>query len=49
MRHVGEDKLIEQVLAMTIPMRGRMIHSKDHRNENVAKPQNYDIHGRVSP
>lgn len=47
MRDVGDGgALLEQVLAETIPMYGRMIHSG-----KVGEPgesQNYDVHGRVS-
>ncbi|CAN8101024.1 unnamed protein product [Discula destructiva] len=42
----GERKLLDHVLAATIPMRGRMIHSKKANGELYEDAQDYDIHGR---
>lgn len=44
----GERKLLDHVLAATIPMRGRMIHGKKANGELYEEPQDYDVHGRVS-
>ncbi|KAL7272322.1 kynurenine 3-monooxygenase, mitochondrial precursor [Rhizina undulata] len=45
MRHIGDgEKLLNKVLAETIPMVGRMIHSGKLGEEGMG--QNYDIHGR---
>lgn len=44
----GERKLLDHVLAATIPMRGRMIHGKKAGGELYEEPQDYDVHGRVS-
>lgn len=44
----GERKLLDHVLAATIPMRGRMIHGKKASGELYEEPQDYDVHGRVS-
>ncbi|KAI5923987.1 hypothetical protein F4810DRAFT_666899 [Camillea tinctor] len=47
MRHAEQEKLIEDVTASTIPMRGRMIHGKRANGELYEEPQDYDIHGRT--
>lgn len=44
----GERKLLDHVLAATIPMRGRMIHGKKANGELYEDAQDYDVHGRVS-
>lgn len=44
----GERKLLDHVLAATIPMRGRMIHGKKANGELYEEAQDYDVHGRVS-
>lgn len=44
----GERKLLDHVLAATIPMRGRMIHGKKANGELYENAQDYDVHGRVS-
>ena len=48
MRHADRDELVPEVLSMTIPMRGRMVHTRGGRhNAPTALPQDYDVHGRV--
>ncbi|KAL8392345.1 hypothetical protein RB595_002512 [Gaeumannomyces hyphopodioides] len=47
LRHAGQPRLLEHVLAATIPMRGRMIHGKRPSGELTEAPQDYDIHGRT--
>lgn len=43
----GERKLLDHVLAATIPMRGRMIHGKTAATGALyADAQDYDVHGR---
>lgn len=49
MRHAGQPKLIEHVMAATIPMRGRMIHGKHPNDELYEESQDYDARGRVCP
>lgn len=44
----GERKLLDHVLAATIPMRGRMIHARKAGGDLYEEAQDYDIHGRVS-
>lgn len=44
----GERKLLDHVLAATIPMRGRMIHGRKATGELYEEAQDYDVHGRVS-
>lgn len=44
----GERRLLDHVLAATIPMRGRMIHGKKATGEFYEEAQDYDVHGRVS-
>lgn len=44
----GHRKLLDHVLAATIPMRGRMIHGKKAGGDIYEEPQDYDVHGRVS-
>lgn len=43
----GERKLLDHVLAATIPMRGRMIHGKKTGGELYEEGQDYDVHGRT--
>jgi kynurenine 3-monooxygenase len=46
LRNLGDGgKLLEEVLAETIPMYGRMIHSG--KPEDKGQSQKYDVHGRV--
>lgn len=47
MQHAGKDALLEAVYAMSLPMRGRMIHSRDRAGNLITAPQDYDVHGRV--
>ncbi|KAK0118469.1 kynurenine 3-monooxygenase, mitochondrial precursor [Cadophora gregata] len=47
MRHSGRTDLLEKVLSETIPMRGRMIHSKTLSGEFIEQSQDYDIYGRA--
>jgi len=49
MRNAEQPKLIDHVTAVTLPMRGRMIHGKTPYGEIYEASQDYDIHGRVSP
>lgn len=42
----GQRKLLDHVLAATIPMRGRMIHGKK-AGELYEEAQDYDVHGRT--
>lgn len=46
MREAKCPGLIDAVLAETIPMHGRMIHSEKN-GEIYEQSQQYDIHGRV--
>ncbi|KAK3361921.1 hypothetical protein B0T24DRAFT_640400 [Lasiosphaeria ovina] len=46
MRHADQPKLIDHVMAVTIPMRGRMIHGKLPNGELSEQAQDYDVHGR---
>ncbi|ROV89127.1 hypothetical protein VSDG_08878 [Cytospora chrysosperma] len=43
----GERKLLDHVLAATIPMRGRMIHGRKAGGHLYEEPQDYDVHGRT--
>lgn len=43
----GERKLLDHVLAATIPMRGRMIHGRTTGGDLYEEAQDYDVHGRV--
>ncbi|ROW14168.1 hypothetical protein VPNG_04293 [Cytospora leucostoma] len=43
----GERKLLDHVLAATIPMRGRMIHGRKAGGDLYEEAQDYDIHGRT--
>jgi kynurenine 3-monooxygenase len=55
MMNANRPKLIDGVMAETIPMRGRMIHGErafNYRKNSIKpklyeEPQDYDIHGRV--
>ncbi|KAK4184924.1 putative monooxygenase [Podospora australis] len=47
MRNSGQPKLIDHVMAATIPMRGRMIHGRRPNGELYEESQDYDIHGRA--
>lgn len=49
MKQAERPKLLESVMAETIPMRGRMIHGKKANGELYEEPQDYDINGQVSP
>ena len=46
MRHSGQPGLLESVLAETIPMHGRMIHSRSAAGTPKEASQAYDVHGR---
>ena len=46
MRHSDSPKLLESVLAETIPMYGRMIHGQDSDGNLTEESQQYDVHGR---
>lgn len=48
MRNAEQPKLIDHVTAVTLPMRGRMIHGKTPYGDIYEASQDYDIHGRVS-
>jgi kynurenine 3-monooxygenase len=48
MRQAGQPKLIDHVMAATIPMRGRMIHGRRPNSDLYEESQDYDVHGRVS-
>lgn len=43
----GERKLLDPILAATIPMRGRMIHGANPGGDLYEAPQDYDVHGRT--
>ncbi|KAK1830094.1 hypothetical protein QBC39DRAFT_354735 [Podospora conica] len=47
MRHAGQPKLINHVMAATIPMRGRMIHGRRANGQLYEESQDYDAHGRT--
>lgn len=42
----GHDDLLNEILATTIPMSGRMIHTRSKSGELTEEPQAYDVHGR---
>ncbi|KAK3367547.1 hypothetical protein B0H63DRAFT_405152 [Podospora didyma] len=46
MRNANQPKLVDHVMAATIPMRGRMIHGKLPNGELYEQSQDYDVHGR---
>ncbi|KAK3347539.1 hypothetical protein B0H65DRAFT_460718 [Neurospora tetraspora] len=46
MRHANQPRLIDYVMGVTIPMRGRMIHGKRPDGKLYEEAQDYDIHGR---
>jgi kynurenine 3-monooxygenase len=48
MRHCGDAKLVDDVLATTIPMYGRMIHGKRSSGTLFEESQTYDAYDRVS-
>lgn len=48
MRHAEQPKLLDHVMATTIPMRGRMIHGRRPNGALYEQSQDYDVHGRVS-
>lgn len=45
LKHANVTNLVENIMAETIPMHGRMIHGVDN-NGFTEESQNYDIHGR---
>jgi kynurenine 3-monooxygenase len=47
MRHVGQPRLLQHVMAATIPMRGRMIHGINASGSLFEQSQDYDAKGRV--
>jgi kynurenine 3-monooxygenase len=46
MRQSGHPTLLDTILADTIPMHGRMIHSQTSAGELTEASQQYDVHGR---
>lgn len=42
----GYDGLLDSIFATTIPMHGRMIHTKSRSGQFVEEAQAYDVHGR---
>jgi len=46
MRAAGSERLVDTVLADTIPMYGRMIHGEDTKGSLTEDSQAYDVHGR---
>lgn len=48
MSRAGHPDLLETVMNGTIPMRGRMIHSRDSAGNPSELAQDYDAKGRVS-
>ena len=42
----GDDGLLDRIFAPTIPMHGRMIHTKAGSGQFVEEAQAYDVHGR---
>ncbi|KAF2173163.1 hypothetical protein M409DRAFT_62755 [Zasmidium cellare ATCC 36951] len=46
-RHSDSPKLLEAILAETIPMHGRMIHGQGKGGELTEFAQQYDVHGRA--
>ena len=49
MKHADAEGLLQDVLAETIPMYGRMIHGRRKGGDLFAESQQYDAHGRVCP
>ncbi|KAL2258600.1 hypothetical protein VTK26DRAFT_8049 [Humicola hyalothermophila] len=47
MRHAGQPKLVDHILGLTIPMRGRMIHGRRANGQLYEESQEYDVHGRA--
>ena len=48
MKLADAKNLLQDVLAETIPMHGRMIHGRRQNGELFTESQQYDAHGRVS-
>ncbi|KIW20753.1 hypothetical protein PV08_01331 [Exophiala spinifera] len=46
LRSAGNPELLEAVLAQTIPMHGRMIHTRSPTGARSEQSQLYDVHGR---
>jgi kynurenine 3-monooxygenase len=46
MRQSGHPTLLDTILADTIPMHGRMIHSQNSAGTLTEESQQYDVHGR---
>lgn len=46
MRQSGHPTLVDDILADTIPMYGRMIHGADKQGTLTEESQQYDVHGR---
>lgn len=47
LRHAGRPELLDDVMAATIPMRGRMIHGRGPTGQVFEQAQDYDAKGRV--
>ncbi|KAH7321415.1 hypothetical protein B0I35DRAFT_214186 [Stachybotrys elegans] len=47
MRYAGNEELLDHVMASTIPMRGRMIHSVGPDGKLTQQSQDYDAQGRA--
>ncbi len=47
MRYARQPELLERVMGVTVPMRGRMIHGKDSLGRLYEHAQDYDVRGRV--
>ncbi|CAK4033526.1 Kynurenine 3-monooxygenase [Lecanosticta acicola] len=47
LRQSDSPKLLEAILAETIPMYGRMIHGQDSQGGLTENAQQYDVHGRA--
>lgn len=47
LRHSGHPTLLDDVLAETIPMHGRMIHGRAKDGTLYEQSQLYDVRGRV--
>lgn len=47
MRHADEPSLLQNVMAATVPMRGRMIHGRSINGDLYEQAQDYDVKGRV--
>lgn len=48
MKASGSTKLLNGVMAETVPMYGRMIHGEDSSGQLTEQSQQYDVHGRYN-